>query len=280
MLIWQHERIAREKLAEAGTESPGLCARVLTAHSAGLERCAYILARERELTLEQAIILEELIQRRCAGEPLAYLLGEKEFYGLPFRVSPDTLIPRPETEGLVELALEAMPADALILADLGSGCGCIGITLLALRPLWRGLLADLNEAALVVASRNAARHKVQPLIIRTDIFRLPFAAQSLDLLVSNPPYIGVGETADVMPDVLAYEPHSALFSEANGFAHLEAVIRAGACCLKPGGKIILEHGESQASEVERLLQRAGFGQIRMKKDLAGRDRYALAKKTG
>lgn len=280
MRLDEHERLARKILAEAGVDSPGLCSRILTAHAAGLSRIEYILSPDSCLSSEQEELLAELVARRSRGEPLAYILGFREFYSLPFLVSPATLTPRPETELLVELALEHAPKDGLIFADLGCGSGCIGETLLSLRPGWTGALLDNSAAALAVAGQNAASLHCSPLLVQADIFHLPFADSSLDLVVSNPPYISESDKGSVMAEVLAYEPHSALFSPANGLAHLDAVIKGSRRCLKSGGLLLLEHGAGQEAEVAALLAASGFTDIEDFRDLAGLPRCAMGRKTG
>ncbi len=278
MRLREHEYHARRRLSEAGVDSPGLCARILVERVAGLERTEYILAAERELEQSRAVELAALVARRARGEPLAYILGDKEFFGLSFQVTPATLIPRPETELLVEQALRACRAEKLLFADLGCGSGCIGETLQYLRRGWQGMLVDLNASALEVARANARALGINPDFIQADLFALPFGERIFDLVVSNPPYIGPGEADEVMDEVLAYEPHCALFSGDDGFAHLRAVIEGAASCLKDGAILILEHGYRQAGQVRRYLEAASFGEIVMGSDLSGCPRYAVAKK--
>ena len=278
MRLEEHERAARRILAKAGVDSPGLCARVLACKAAGLDRISCILAAEEELAPDRAACLSGLVARRARGEPLAYILGEREFYGLSFRVSEATLTPRPETEMLVEEALRLCPQATLRFADLGCGSGCIGATLIHERPGWHGILADASLPALEIARANAERLGIQADIVQADIFQLPFAASSLDLVVSNPPYIGRQDERLVMWETLAYEPHCALFSEKEGYAHLEAVIAGAAACLKSGGWLVVEHGDRQGSAVVEMLAAAGFGQIRDLPDLASLPRCALGQK--
>lgn len=279
MLLWQHERACRKALEFAGLESPGVCARALAASAAGLDDIGYILARGSELDAKAAEKLEALTRRRAAGEPLAYVLGLREFYGLPFSASPAALIPRPETELLVELALRFMPRDRIAFADLGSGSGCIGLALMRERPQWRGILLDNSGVALALAKVNAASLGCAPGIMAGDIFALPFAGGILDLIVSNPPYIGEQEIGEVCAETLAWEPHCALFSAKGGLAHAEAVIAGAMRVLKPGGCLILEHGAGQAAAIRGLLEAAGFADVLGFNDLAGLPRAAVARKT-
>lgn len=268
------------RLRAAGDDSPHICARALAQAVTGLDRTGLILAGTRPLAAELAARLEEGVTRRCAGEPLAHILGQKEFFGRDFAVTPDTLIPRPETELLVELALLHMqeaetrqPGD-LRLADLGAGSGCIGITLLAERPRWQGLLLDISPAALAVAQGNARTHGVEQRLrcLLADMAHAPLAPRSLQLLVSNPPYISPGECHDVMEEVLRHEPHAALFSPDDGLAHLHTACRAAAVALMPGGHLLLEHGWRQGPAVRDMLTRSGFVSVTTHTDLAGHER--------
>lgn len=278
MQLRKHEQITRKVLVEAGVDSPGLCARMLVAHVAGLDKVGYILAGNEDLAPEAAARLADLTLRRAQGEPMAYILGKKEFYGIEFIVSPAVLTPRPETELLVELALANLPEKNTIFADLGCGSGCIGLSLLKIRPEWTGIFMDLSSDALEIAKRNAVALACKAKFVLADLFKPLLAAESCDLIISNPPYIGAAEKNLVMPETLAYEPHFALFSQQNGLAHLEAVIRCAANSLKKQGWLLLEHGSSQADVVYDLLKSAGFVNIAMHKDLANLPRCAMAQK--
>lgn len=279
MRLCEHERRAREILTKARVDSPGLCARLLTAHAAGLSKLDFILAGDRDMQPHKARLLEKLVGRRARGEPLAYILGRKEFYGLDFLVNASTLTPRPETEMLVELALEVLPAQKRVrFADLGCGSGCIGLALCHERPHWPGLLLDNSPEAARMARANRDRLGSGAAILLADIFNSPLAAASLDLVVSNPPYIAAEEKKDVMAETLAYEPHSALFSPCHGLSHLKAAIAAASVCLVSGGFILLEHGAGQRPAVAAMLAESGFVDQRMENDLAGLARCAMARK--
>lgn len=270
------------RLRAAGDDSPHVCARALAQAVTGLDRTGLILAGERPLAAELAARLEEGVTRRCAGEPLAHILGQREFFGRDFAVTPDTLIPRPETELLVELALQHMQeaethqpgGSPLRLADLGAGSGCIAITLLCERPRWQGLLLDISPPALAVARRNARTHGADQRLhcLLADMAHAPLAPHSLHLLVSNPPYISPAERHEVMEDVLRHEPHAALFSPDDGLAHLRAACRAAAVALVPGGHLLLEHGWRQGEAVRHILTRSGFVSVTTHTDLAGHER--------
>lgn len=282
MRLRQYLNDAAKRLQQAGADSPRLCARVLAGHVLGLDRLQCVLQAERELDPQEESLLEALTARRAAGEPLAHILGRREFFGRDFQVTPQTLIPRPETELLVESALELLPARAPIrFTDLGAGSGCIGVTLVLERPDWRGLLLEIDPAALAVAGKNARALGAAALLdcVLADLSAAPLGAQSCDLLVSNPPYIAAAERGLVMDEVLRFEPHSALFSPENGLAHLRAVAGLAARALRPGGLLLLEHGAAQGAAVRGLMHAAGLTSAATRQDLAGLDRCTLAWKT-
>lgn len=275
-------RQAVARLRAAHDDSPHVCARALAQAATGLDRTGLLLAGNTPPPPDQVARFDALVTRRCHGEPLAHILGRREFYGRDFTVSPATLIPRPETELLVELALDHMrrleashdEGAPPRLADLGTGTGCIGITLLCERPCWQALLMDISPAALSIVRRNAQRHHVasRALCLLGDMLAPPLAPRRLRLLVSNPPYIAPDERPEVMPEVLLHEPHDALFSPENGLAHLRAVCRAARHALVPGGVLLLEHGWRQGPAVRDLLTASGFVSVASHADLAGHER--------
>jgi release factor glutamine methyltransferase len=204
---------------------------------------------------------------------MAYIAGFREFYGRDFAVFPGVLVPRPETELVVETALESGLPNQARFADLCAGSGCIGLTLALERPGWQGVLVEKGTAALEACRLNRDRLGAANAEVRAgDVFALDLPARSFDLVAANPPYIAESERALVMPEVLAFEPAMALFSGQEGLAHIEAVARAAARMLKEGGVLVLEHGFNQAAGVAELLEALGFGKIIAKKDLAGLDR--------
>ncbi|MFR0873681.1 MAG: N5-glutamine methyltransferase family protein [Bilophila wadsworthia] len=184
-------REATRTLHEAAVDSPRLSAELILQHVCGISRVELATRPETFLTSDQLSRMTGLLRRRADGEPAAYLLGQREFYGRDFRVTPATLIPRPETEHLIEAALKGCDGPASF-ADLGTGSGCIAVTLCAERPDWRGLMVDLSGRALAVACQNAVRHDVRQRLqpVRADFTRPLLRPESLDLLVSNPPYVG------------------------------------------------------------------------------------------
>lgn len=272
------ERQIANFLSRAGVESPGFCAKRLLQFVVDKQGVDYLLYREKELAPAELVQIASLVQRRANGEPLAYILGSWGFYENEFIVSPATLIPRPETEQLVELALQLCKKDFIFFADLGCGCGCIGLSLLIKRPSWYGLLLEREAAAIQVAYKNANHLVPRAQCLLGDIFSLPLARESLDLVISNPPYIAYSEKKDVMDETLAWEPHSALFSESGGLAHLQAVMIEAYRILRSGGWVIVEHGWRQGNEVAGLMRKAGFAACSSYKDLAGLDRCCVGQK--
>lgn len=276
---WENQASAR--LQTAGADSPRLCAQLLLGHVLQLDRLGCVLEAQRALSPDELAALAALEARRAAGEPLAHILGRREFYGRDFRVSPATLIPRPETELLVDCALELLPAAApLFFADLGTGSGCIGISLACERPHWHGLALELDAAAVAVAQGNTHSLNVsqQLACIRGDLAAVPLAAASCGLVVSNPPYIAEAERAQVMPEVLRYEPHTALFAPQQGLALLQAATKEAWRLLRPGGVLLLEHGAAQGAAVQNILHAQGFAGVDTRPDLAGLDRCTLGYK--
>lgn len=236
---------------------------------------AYLLAHpERRLNKPEQTQYDELLQRRLCGEPIAYLLGEREFFGLSFKVTPATLIPRPETELLVELALQRMPSHASCrVLDLGTGSGAIALAIAHERPDAEVLACDTSLAALDVARENARR-----LDITNATFILSDWLQSLngkrfDIIVANPPYVAAGDPHLVQGDV-RFEPASALVSDGDGLHDIRRIISQANSHLELGGWLLLEHGYDQAAQVRELLQQAGYGEVFSARDLAGIERVS------
>ena len=217
---------------------------------------------------------------RLAGEPVAYLTGRREFYGRDFLVDSSTLIPRPETEHLVEAALEFFrDGETIRFLDLGTGSGCIAVTLAAERPLWKGTAVDISSGALAVAKRNAEANGVSGALefLQADFtLPLPLAAGSFDLVVSNPPYISEEEYAGLDPGVRNFEPRSALVPGPEGLEHPRAVEAAARALLKEGGLLLMEHGYLQGDACRALCPDAYWKDMRTGRDLAGKDRFLSA----
>lgn len=250
--------------------------RILAMHALQLTRVQLITHSERALTAAEAQRLSALVARRIAGEPVAYIVGMREFYGLPLHVTPDVLIPRPETELLVDLALERLPQHARIL-DMGTGSGAIPVAIAHSRPDAHVVALDVSAAALAVARRNAARYAVAVHFIESNWYgaldQTPF-----DIIVANPPYIVAGDVHLAQGD-LRFEPIDALTDHADGLSALRNIIAGAPHHLVSGGWLLMEHGYHQAHAVRELLSAHGFAGIQSWKDLAGIERVTGARFT-
>ncbi|MDY7573395.1 peptide chain release factor N(5)-glutamine methyltransferase [Actimicrobium sp. CCI2.3] len=247
--------------------APGLAERrILLGHVLGLTRVALITRSEQALTPAQAAGVAELFARRIAGEPIAYLIGSREFYGLRFEVTPAVLIPRPETELLVELAIDRLPRQGRVL-DMGTGSGAIAVAIANSRRDAAVSAVDLSDAALAVARRNATCHAVQVHLLRSDWYAA-LSEQRFDMIVANPPYIVAGDHHLSEGD-LRFEPVDALTDHSDGLSALRHIIRGAAAFLEPAGWLLLEHGYDQAAAVCALLDTAQFTEVQSWADLAG-----------
>jgi release factor glutamine methyltransferase len=260
----------RALLAASGL--PALDARLLLADVLGVSRERLVAFPERPVAAGAAQRFNALAARARQGEPLAYLLGRREFYGRVFNVSPAVLVPRPETELLVDLALDALrdhPAPRVL--DLGTGSGCIGITLALARRDAEVVATDVSTAALAVARRNAQALDANLRLLASDWYAA--LDGRFDLVVSNPPYIAAG---DPHLAALAGEPLDALTDHTDGLDCLRRVIAGAPSHLRPGGWLLVEHGYDQGERVRRLLDAAGLHDVRTIRDIAGQERVGMA----
>ena len=216
------------------------------------------------------------VERRARGEPLAYITGVREFWSRPLRVTAAVLVPRPETEGLVELALELGPPGAARILDLGTGSGAIAVALAGERPQWQVTATDASPAALAVAAGNARTLGLANCEFLAGSWYAPLAGRRFDLIVSNPPYIAPGDPALADP-ALRHEPLRALVSPPDGLAALREIVAGARAHLVDGGALALEHGHDQAPAVAEMLVRAGFSHVRCHADLAGHPRHTSAR---
>jgi release factor glutamine methyltransferase len=241
-------------------------ARLLLAAAAGLSQASLVARPERELAPPVERAFFELSARRARGEPVAYLLGRREFYDIELQVSPAVLVPRPETELLVDLALERIPqgASAAVL-DLGTGSGAVALAVKRHRPRARVVAVDASETALAVARANAARLGLE-LEFRCGHWFEPVAGERFDVVLANPPYVAEG---DPHLAELRYEPRAALLAGADGLEAIREITQAAGSFLLPGGWCLLEHGAGQGEAVRGLLSRAGLRRIATWPDLAG-----------
>lgn len=238
---------------------------------------------EEELTREQYAQFVAMLQRVEHSEPVAYVIGEWDFYGLTLKLNSQVLIPRPETEELVDTVLDAAvvpQAPAHTVIDMGTGSGAIALALASQRPHWSVLAMDKMPQALVVAKANARRLGLaEQMVWRcADWSTCSGSEYVADIVVANPPYIDVDDP-DVAPAVRKYEPASALFAEQRGLADLAAVIKLSAQCLRYPGWLFLEHGSKQAIDVQKLLQQHGFIKIVTLRDMSGHQRITYASRS-
>jgi release factor glutamine methyltransferase len=276
-------------MLERASTSARLDAELLLEHVTGLSRTNFRAAPERELPAQAGWSFQQLVRRRLQGEPVAYIRGQQEFWSLLLEVGPAVLIPRPETELVVERALAHIDANTPTrIADLGTGSGAIALAIASERPAARVLAVDVSKSALEIASRNAGRLQVTnvtftlgdwlaPLRSQEELTRNRFDAGPFDLIASNPPYIAADD-ADLAIEVRRHEPALALIPGPTGMEALEAMIGEAPACLKPGGWLVLEHGWKQAAAVRDRLVRAGYSHVRSHADLAGHERVTEARR--
>ena len=265
------ERLRRTLSARDPGATPALDAELLLAHALGAARARLRSHPEELAAAEAAARFLALVERRAGGEPVAYILGRKDFWTLELAVSPAVLVPRPETELLVERALALQPAAAARVADLGTGSGAIALALASARPQWQIVATDISLEALAVARANAAALGLTRVEMVHGDWLECLGTRTFHLLVSNPPYIAAEDPALSAPSLMC-EPRSALVAAEEGLAALRAIARAAPDHLEPGGWLLLEHGDTQAAAVAGALVARGFAQVRSHRDLAGRER--------
>jgi release factor glutamine methyltransferase len=251
----------------AASALPALDAEVLAAHAHGIPRARLLADGGRTLGPEAARRIERLFLRRRAGEPIAYLTGEREFYGLTLRVTPDVLIPRPETELLVALALARLPNRAGRVLDLGTGSGAIAVALAHEAPDAEIIAVDASAAALEVARENARRYGASVRFMRGEWFS-GLAGERFDVIVSNPPYVAAGD-AHLQEGDLRFEPDEALVGGVDGLEAIRVIVGGAQRHLVPGGWLVFEHGYDQAERCKSLLAMYGYAEIASWPDLAG-----------
>lgn len=269
-----HQRIAEARaiLARAGLSphDAAFDAALLARHALGWDR-AQLVSRGGEPPPEDfQPAFDRLIARRAAREPVALITGNREFWGLEFEVTPATLIPRPETELIVEEALlEFRGRSPGTILDVGTGSGCVAVALAREFTGSQVVATDISDAALEVARRNAARHGVgdRTTFVRTHL--LDGVRSPADLIVSNPPYVPVSAAPAMAPEVLGHEPHTALFGGADGLSLLRELLTAAAAHLAPDGRLVVEFGFGQEPDVRTLAERAGWHVERTREDLQG-----------
>ncbi|MFT4047036.1 MAG: peptide chain release factor N(5)-glutamine methyltransferase [Solimonas sp.] len=253
----------------ATSDSPRFDAELLMGHALGLSRAQLFSRPHEDIAATDVARFDALVQRRRRGEPVAYLTGTQGFWTLDLEVAPAVLVPRPETELLVQWALECVPDDAPVrIADLGTGSGAIALALASERPQARVFASDVSPEALAVARRNAGRANLR-VSFREGSWWQPFAGEAFALVVANPPYIARG---DAHLDALRFEPMLALTDGADGLDALREIIHGAPAHLARGGRLLVEHGFDQGEAVRVLFAAAGFGDIATRRDLEGRER--------
>lgn len=263
---------------QSESRTPRLDAEALFMHVTGLKRNDFIVKPHTSLTANECHCLNNLLARRKSGEPVAYLTGVREFWSLNLNVSPATLIPRPETELLVEQALQRIPLNAeWNIADLGTGCGAIALALSKERPRCRLIASDLSLAALDVARSNAQKFGMSHIEFLEGDWFAPLVSRKFDLIVSNPPYVAAGDPHLSQGD-LRFEPAPALVSGPDGLTAIRHIARHASSHLKAGGWLLFEHGWDQAKAVNSILTGHGYYNIVSRKDLSGIDRITECQK--
>lgn len=269
---------AAQRLQLAGSPSPRLDAEVLMEFATGHSRTWLYTWGDRECPNWEHARFEALIAARAQGQPVAYLTGVREFWGLPLATSPSTLIPRPDTETLVEAALARAQASTGRLLDLGTGTGAIALAFASEKPGWEVVGADIRPEAVALASKNAGSLNIKnATFLVSDWFSalaLPSSAATFDIIVSNPPYIASDDPHLAQGDV-RFEPHSALVAAADGMADLLHVITTAKAYFTPGGWLALEHGYQQAPSVRQALKQAGYQSVESVHDIGGHERVTL-----
>jgi release factor glutamine methyltransferase len=258
-------------LLERSSASARLDAELLLEYVTGLSRTDFRAAPERELPAAAGWSFQQLIRRRLQGEPVAYIRGHQEFWSLLLEVTPAVLIPRPETELVVERALALLRPEATDVADLGTGSGAIALAIATERPSLQVTAVDMSGDALEIAKRNAARLQIRNVRFERGSWFGPLAGRRFDVIAANPPYVARGD-ADLAAGVGRFEPEVALIPGATGLEAIEQIVAQAGAHLRPGGWLILEHGWTQGGAVRDRLVRGGFAHVRSHADLAGHER--------
>ena len=260
--------------ARAGVDAPRLTAELLLAHALGCDRVRLYLDFDKPLGDPELARFRELVRRRAAGEPTAYVIGRREFYGRAFRADPRALVPRPETELLVEAALASLPEQGAVL-DLCTGSGCVGITIALERPGARVIATDVAAEPLALARENAAQLGATVELRQGDLYAaLPRAAR-FDVIAANPPYVPSGEVGRLAREIQR-EPALALDGGPDGLRVIGDLVEQAPAWLQPGGTLVVEIHESHAQRVPELCRAAGFARAELRRDLAGLPRLVVA----
>jgi release factor glutamine methyltransferase len=268
LVVWGADLLA------SSSESPRLDAELLLAHVEKIQRSTILAFPERPVGADERRAFEELVARRGNGVPTAYLVGKREFYSLRFEIGPAVLVPRPETELVVDTALELLAdSSSAEVLDLGTGSGAIALAIKHGRPNVRMTAVDSSAAALAIARNNAAALDLEVEFLLSDWFEA-VEGRRFGLIVANPPYVASADPA--LSGALRHEPAVALDGGQDGLDAIRAIVVAVSHYLSPGAAVIVEHGDEQGAAVRALALASGFATVRTLKDLAGRDRAMLA----
>lgn len=272
---------AAQRLQAAGSASPRIDAEVLLSHVLGRDRTWLYTWGDKACSLWEQARFDALVAARAQGTPVAYLTGEREFWGLRLATAPETLIPRPDTETVVELALSRATLSSGRLLDLGSGTGAIALAFASEQPRWQVVGVDVREEAVALASRNAKSLAItNAQFLKSDWFSaletLEEADRRFEIIVSNPPYIAADDPHLAEGDV-RFEPRSALVADADGMADLLYLVHAAQHYLMASGWLLLEHGYAQADKVREALTSAGYQNVESVRDLGGHERVTLGR---
>jgi release factor glutamine methyltransferase len=271
---------ATDDFRAKGMDSPRLEAELLLAHSLGCDRIRLVIDSQRPLEPLELAKVRALIQRRRRFEPMAYILGQREFWGRAFTVDANVLIPRPDTEVLVEVALELTKQRDLygVALDLCTGSGCVAVTFALERPTWRTWATDISPGAVAVARANAARLGALGLCFAEgDLFQPIDSDLRFDLITANPPYIPEGDLPTLQADIREHEPHVALTSGADGLDLVRKIVPQALSHLAPAGALALEIGADQAERVANLMRESGYTGVSIRRDLGNRDRVVFGR---
>jgi release factor glutamine methyltransferase len=285
--VWTIAKVLRwaaEDLTRRGVnDSPRIDAELLLGHATGLDRVRLIVDGARPLTPDELTRFRELITRRRRSEPIAYILGEREFYGLRFNVNQHVLIPRPDTETLVSVALERTRARDMFgrALDVCTGSGCVAVAFALERPTWFMTGSDISNEALQVARKNALKlGALWNIDFRHSDLVADVGAERFDLITANPPYVPDAEVPTLSPDIRNYEPSGALLGGPDGLAILRRLVKAAPACLAPGGVLALEVGAGQAERVAKGLAGYGFADVERARDYGGIERVVSGRWPG
>ena len=273
LTVRQAQQLGKQLLSEIIGIDHVLEAAVLLAHAVQKDRSWLFAWPEKELSIQQQQHFENYLQRRLKGEPVSYIAGYREFWGLNLKVSPETLIPRPETELLVETALSKVNEAAANVLELGTGTGAIAVALSTERPAWKILATDTRTSTLTIARENFEKYNMKIDSVLSDWFENT-PDEKFDLIISNPPYIESDDPHLKQGD-LRYEPLAALASGKDGLDAIRKITQQAAAYLTEKGWLMLEHGYNQGEAVFSLFQKSGFSNIETLNDLSGNDRITI-----